>query len=75
MAQFSSEQALNNDPPKTVQIEGLVLLRIIKHCQTHYSQQQQAVGGRLLGLQHKTILEVTNCFASINGPNATQKKI
>jgi len=47
-----------------VQIEGLVLLRIIKHCQTHYPQKQ-AVAGQLLGVLHKSVLEVTNCFPSL----------
>eukprot|EP01083_Nonionella_stella_P263851 895789_1 len=45
-----------------VQIEGLVLLKIIKHC-GEYSTQKQAVSGKLLGLptDHKTV-EITNCF-------------
>jgi len=45
-----------------VQIEGLVLLKIIKHC-GEYLPQRQAVSGKLLGLPADDItIEVTNCF-------------
>eukprot|EP01084_Bolivina_argentea_P098035 176219_1 len=44
-----------------VQIEGFVLLKIIKNC-GEYLAQQQAVNGTLLGLQNNNTMEVTNCF-------------
>jgi len=43
----------------TVQIDGLVILKIIKHCQDHLPD---CVTGQLLGLDVDTTLEVTNCF-------------
>jgi len=42
-----------------VQIDGLVVLKIIKHCQDHLPDY---VTGQLLGLDDATTLEVTNCF-------------
>ncbi|XP_076919405.1 eukaryotic translation initiation factor 3 subunit H-like isoform X1 [Bidens hawaiensis] len=46
-------------PLRVVQIEGLVVLRIIKHC-TEFSNA--LVTGQLLGLDVGSVLEVTNCF-------------
>jgi len=49
-----------NDPTlDTIQIDGLVVLKIIKHCQDHLPD---CVTGQLLGLDVDTTLEVTNCF-------------
>jgi translation initiation factor 3 subunit H len=45
--------------PKVVQLDGLVLLKIIKHCQEHVPD---VVTGQLLGLDVDNRLEVTNCF-------------
>jgi len=42
-----------------IQIDGLVVLKIIKHCQDHLPD---TVTGQLLGLDFATTLEVTNCF-------------
>jgi len=42
-----------------VQIDGLVVLKIIKHCQDHLPE---FVTGQLLGLDDDKTLEVTNCF-------------
>jgi len=42
-----------------VQIDGLVILKIIKHCQDNLPE---GVTGQLLGLDVATSLEVTNCF-------------
>ena len=46
-----------------VQIEGLVLLKIIKHC-NEYLAQRQPVSGKLLGLRGSqgNTVEITNCF-------------
>lgn len=44
---------------KAVQIDGSVLLKLIKYC----VEKSTPVSGRLLGLQKKDILEITNCFA------------
>ena len=45
-----------------VQIEGLVLLKIIKHC-GEYLPQRQAVEGKLLGLPtDENTVEITNSF-------------
>jgi len=46
-------------PLRVVQIEGLVILKIIKHC-TEFSPA--LVTGQLLGLDVGSVLEVTNCF-------------
>eukprot|EP01083_Nonionella_stella_P093825 263088_1 len=62
-----SQQKKENLPliPKkitAVQIEGLVLLKIIKHC-GEYLAQRQAVSGKLLGLPtNRQTVEITNCF-------------
>lgn len=42
-----------------VQLDGLVLLKIIKHCRQNLPD---AVSGHLLGLDVKEKLEVTGCF-------------
>jgi translation initiation factor 3 subunit H len=42
-----------------VQVDGLVVLKIIKHCQDNLPE---GVTGQLLGLDVDTTLEVTNCF-------------
>jgi len=44
---------------RVVQIDGLVLLKIIKHC---HENVPKPVTGTLLGLDIKETLEVTNCF-------------
>ncbi|GJT44739.1 eukaryotic translation initiation factor 3 subunit H, partial [Tanacetum coccineum] len=46
-------------PLRVVQIEGLVILKIIKHC-AEFSPA--LVTGQLLGLDVGSVLEVTNCF-------------
>ncbi|ELU18873.1 hypothetical protein CAPTEDRAFT_161622 [Capitella teleta] len=45
-----------------VQIDGLVVLKIIKHCQDEGSGGTDLVQGVLLGLVENNRLEVTNCF-------------
>jgi translation initiation factor 3 subunit H len=49
-----------------VQLDGLVILKIIKHCQESYPE---AVAGSLLGLDVGDVLEVTHSFASPNTSN------
>lgn len=51
-------------PVECVQIEGLVVLKIIKHCQEEGSGGNELVQGVLLGLVDvsRKCLEVTNCF-------------
>ncbi|XP_072071400.1 eukaryotic translation initiation factor 3 subunit H-like isoform X2 [Arachis hypogaea] len=46
-------------PLRVVQMEGLVILKIIKHCKDH---SPSLVTGQLLGLDVGSVLEVTNCF-------------
>ena len=46
----------------TVHIEGLVLLKVIKHCE-EYLEQSQAVTGSLLGLRTRDVIEITQCFS------------
>ncbi|KAL7124328.1 hypothetical protein ABFS83_14G041100 [Erythranthe nasuta] len=46
-------------PLRVVQIEGLVILKIIKHCKEF---SPALVTGQLLGLDVGSALEVTNCF-------------
>ncbi|KAJ4830328.1 Eukaryotic translation initiation factor 3 subunit H [Turnera subulata] len=46
-------------PLRVVQIEGLVVLKIIKHCKEF---APSLVTGQLLGLDVGSVLEVTNCF-------------
>jgi translation initiation factor 3 subunit H len=46
-------------PLRVVQVDGLVALKIIKHCK---ECMPALVTGQLLGLDIGSILEVTNCF-------------
>ncbi|KAG9307258.1 hypothetical protein G9A89_017086 [Geosiphon pyriformis] len=48
-----------NVPLESVQLDGLVILKIIKHCREFFPT---AVTGQLLGLDMSGVLEVTNCF-------------
>lgn len=48
-------------PVKQIQIDGLVVLKIIKHYQEE-SQGSEVVQGVLLGLVVEDRLEITNCF-------------
>eukprot|EP00127_Corallochytrium_limacisporum_P005231 Clim_evm48s201 gene=Clim_evmTU48s201 len=44
--------------PTYVQVDALVILKIVKHCQESHS----TVSGQLLGLNVDTCLEISNCF-------------
>ncbi|XP_026101897.1 eukaryotic translation initiation factor 3 subunit H-A-like [Carassius auratus] len=48
-------------PVKQIQIDGLVVLKIIKHYQEE-GQGSEVVQGVLLGLVVEDSLEITNCF-------------
>lgn len=48
-----------NMPVNVVQLDGLVLLKMIKHC---HENVPEVVTGQLLGLDVDGRLEVTNCF-------------
>jgi len=51
---------ISEDPSlHLVEIDGLVVLKIIKHCRENLPE---LVTGQLLGLDVKTTLEVTDCF-------------
>lgn len=56
-------------PVETVEIEGVALLQIIKHC---HEGLPNCVTGSLLGLDSDKNLQVTNSFPS--PPNAEKKK-
>lgn len=49
----------DDSPPTVVQLDGLVVLKIIKHCKENLPE---LVTGQLLGLDLGANLEVTNCF-------------
>ncbi|KAL5016846.1 hypothetical protein ScPMuIL_006435 [Solemya velum] len=51
------------DSVQSVQIDGLVVLKIIKHCQEEGSGGTDLVQGVLLGLVVESKLEITNCFS------------
>ncbi|CAG8622397.1 4526_t:CDS:2, partial [Paraglomus occultum] len=48
-----------NVPLQSVQLDGLVVLKIIKHCREFFPN---SVTGQLLGLDMAGVLEITNCF-------------
>jgi len=55
----SSAVPVVEDNLEAVQLEGLVLLKILKHC---HENVPKVVTGQLLGLQYGETVEVTNCF-------------
>ncbi|EFJ10502.1 hypothetical protein SELMODRAFT_271999 [Selaginella moellendorffii] len=57
-AQIASQEEVTS-PLRAVQIDGLVVLKIIKHCK---ECMPALVTGQLLGLDIGTTLEITNCF-------------
>ncbi|RLN52353.1 hypothetical protein BBJ28_00005649 [Nothophytophthora sp. Chile5] len=56
-------------PVDSVELEGVALLQIIKHC---HESLPGSVAGSLLGMESDTVLEVTNSFPS--PPNSERKK-
>merc|ERR1711871_1165692 len=53
------EEEVKVDPLTLVEIDGLAVLKIVKHCTENLPQ---LVTGQLLGLDYDSTLEVTNCF-------------
>lgn len=51
----------------SVELEGLVLMKVIKHCEDNYPK---TVNGQLLGLDVDTRLEVTNCYPFMPPPGS-----
>jgi translation initiation factor 3 subunit H len=47
------------DPVRQVVVEGVAILKIVKHCK---EALPQLASGKLLGLEHDGLVEVTNCF-------------
>lgn len=56
---YDYEEAEPTVPVRVVQLDGLVLLKMIKHCTENVPE---VVTGQLLGLDVDEKLEVTNCF-------------
>merc|ERR1712086_523935 len=52
-------EEVKHDPLDLVEIDGLAVLKIVKHCTENLPQ---LVTGQLLGLDYDATLEVTNCF-------------
>lgn len=55
----SSRSEVRDEKLELVELDGLVVLKIVKHCKEHLPQ---LVTGQLLGLDFGSTLEVTNCF-------------
>lgn len=51
----------SSTPLRTVRLDALVVLKIVKHCRQNYPQP--GATGQLLGLDVKDVLEVTNSFS------------
>ncbi|MEQ2310657.1 Eukaryotic translation initiation factor 3 subunit H, partial [Ameca splendens] len=60
-APMASTAGTLDSPVKQIQIDGLVVLKIIKHYQEE-GQGSEVVQGVLLGLVVDDRLEITNCF-------------
>jgi translation initiation factor 3 subunit H len=54
-----SESKINEEPLRQIQLDALVVLKIIKHCR---EALPSLVTGQLLGLDVDDKLEITNCF-------------
>lgn len=53
---------MDTEQVSCVKVSGLVLLKIIKHCEEETLLATDHVNGVLLGLAVDNALEVTNCF-------------
>eukprot|EP00958_Prasinococcus_capsulatus_P002682 scaffold232_cov374-Prasinococcus_capsulatus_cf.AAC.2 len=58
-AQAAKPVEKEDTPLRVVQIDGLVALKMIRHCKEN---MPSLVTGQLLGLDIRSILEVTSCF-------------
>lgn len=62
-AAMAQKETAAKQPLRTVQLDGQVVLKIVKHCQENSSATSTAlVTGQLLGLDVGQTLEVTDCF-------------
>eukprot|EP01089_Gocevia_fonbrunei_P019144 TRINITY_DN667_c0_g1_i1.p1 TRINITY_DN667_c0_g1~~TRINITY_DN667_c0_g1_i1.p1 ORF type:complete len:355 (-),score=89.96 TRINITY_DN667_c0_g1_i1:56-1120(-) len=59
LTKLAKTYGLTDEPISVVQLDGLVVVKIIKHC---VENLHEIVTGTLLGLDVGTTLEVTNCF-------------
>lgn len=66
------EQAAPREKIKQVQLDGLVLLKIAKHCK---DSSPEPVNGVLLGLDVDGVMEVTNCFPDLEDTAMTDQMI
>lgn len=55
----SSSNNIGSGTYKIVEVDSLVLIKVLKHCRDNYPT---AVNGQLLGMDVGEVLEVTNCF-------------
>ncbi|CBZ56235.1 DEHA2F06798p, related [Neospora caninum Liverpool] len=55
----ASRRAKASYPLRVVEVDSLVLMKVLKHCKENYPTP---VNGQLLGIDCKDRLEVTNCF-------------
>jgi translation initiation factor 3 subunit H len=60
VADLLKREAPKETALRTVQLDGQVVLKIVRHCN---SSLPQLVTGQLLGLDVGQTLEVTDCFA------------
>jgi len=58
----SRKNTENESTINTVQIDGLVIMKLIKHCHEAESSGSAFAQGALLGLVAETRLEITHCF-------------
>lgn len=61
----ASADLLDVQPITKVQLEGLVVMKVIKHCQENFPM---TVMGQLLGMDMDETLEITNCYPFMSQP-------
>ncbi|KAL6072244.1 Eukaryotic translation initiation factor 3 subunit H [Balamuthia mandrillaris] len=72
LEQLGEQYGLSNDTSlDLVQLDGLVVLKIIKHCKENLPE---LVTGQLLGLDVGSTLEVTNCFPFPSRGDASEEE-
>jgi len=62
MSERGSRKNTENDKVDLVQIDGLVVMKLIKHCHEAENSGSAFAQGALLGLVSDTKLEITHCF-------------
>lgn len=58
-------EVLDQPQIERVQLEGLVVMKVIKHCQENFPM---TVMGQLLGMDRNETLEITNCYPFMSQP-------